>query len=97
MRVDGIDRIRLGSLEPRIITEEFMEGISALPKVCPHFHLSLQSGCDKTLKSMNRRYSSTEYAEKCELIRRFYPASGTDNRCDRRLPDGDRGSFRRFL
>ena len=72
--VDGIARIRLGSLEPRIITEEFMEGISALPKVCPHFHLSLQSGCDKTLKNMNRRYSAPEYAEKCELIRRFYPA-----------------------
>lgn len=72
--VDGIARIRLGSLEPRIITEEFMEGISALPKVCPHFHLSLQSGCDKTLKNMNRRYSTPEYAEKCELIRRFYPA-----------------------
>ena len=66
--------IRLGSLEPRIITEEFMEGISALPKVCPHFHLSLQSGCDRTLKNMNRRYSAPEYAEKCELIRRFYPA-----------------------
>ena len=72
--VDGIRRIRLGSLEPRIITEEFMEGISALPKVCPHFHLSLQSGCDKTLKDMNRRYSAAEYAEKCELIREFYPA-----------------------
>ena len=72
--VDGIARIRLGSLEPRIITEEFMEGISALPKVCPHFHLSLQSGCDRTLKNMNRRYSAPEYAEKCELIRRFYPA-----------------------
>ena len=72
--VEGISRIRLGSLEPRIITEEFMEGISALPKVCPHFHLSLQSGCNRTLKNMNRRYSAEEYAEKCALIRRFYPA-----------------------
>ena len=52
--VAGIRRIRLGSLEPRIITEEFMEGISSLPKVCPHFHLSLQSGCDRTLRNMNR-------------------------------------------
>ena len=72
--VEGIQRIRLGSLEPRIITEEFMEGISSLPKVCPHFHLSLQSGCDKTLRNMNRRYSAAEYAEKCELIRKFYPS-----------------------
>ena len=73
-RVEGISRIRLGSLEPRIITEEFLEGIVKTGKVCPHFHLSLQSGCNKTLKNMNRRYSAQEYAEKCELIRRFYPA-----------------------
>ena len=73
-RVEGISRIRLGSLEPRIITEEFMEGIVKTGKVCPHFHLSLQSGCNKTLKNMNRRYSAQEYAEKCELIRKFYPA-----------------------
>lgn len=72
--IHGIQRIRLGSLEPRIITEEFLEGISSLPKVCPHFHLSLQSGCNKTLKDMNRRYSAEEYAEKCELIRKYYPA-----------------------
>ena len=72
--IKGISRIRLGSLEPRIITEEFMEGISSLPKVCPHFHLSLQSGCDKTLADMNRRYRSAEYAEKCQLIRKYYPA-----------------------
>ena len=78
--IEGIKRIRLGSLEPRIITEEFMEGISALPKVCPHFHLSLQSGCNKTLRDMNRRYSAEEYAEKCELIRKYYqtPALTTD-------------------
>ena len=73
-RVEGIIRIRLGSLEPRIITEEFLEGIVKTGKVCPHFHLSLQSGCNKTLKNMNRRYSAQEYAEKCELIRKFYPA-----------------------
>lgn len=72
-RVKGISRIRLGSLEPRIITEEFLEGIVKTGKVCPHFHLSLQSGCNKTLKNMNRRYSAQEYAEKCELIRKFYP------------------------
>ncbi len=79
-KVDGIERIRLGSLEPRIITEEFLEGIVATGKVCPHFHLSLQSGCDKTLKNMNRRYSATEYAEKCALIRKYYqaPALTTD-------------------
>ena len=73
-RVEGISRIRLGSSEPRIITEEFLEGIVKTGKVCPHFHLSLQSGCNKTLKNMNRRYSAQEYAEKCELIRKFYPA-----------------------
>ena len=72
--IEGIRRIRLGSLEPRIITEEFMEGIAALPKVCPHFHLSLQSGCDRTLERMNRRYSAAEYREKCEMIRRYYPS-----------------------
>lgn len=73
-QISGIRRIRLGSLEPRIITEEFMEGISSLPKVCPHFHLSLQSGCNRTLKDMNRRYTAEEYAEKCALIRKYYPA-----------------------
>ena len=73
-RVEGISRIRLGSLEPRIITEEFLEGILKTGKVCTHFNLYLQSGCNKTLKNMNRRYSAQEYAEKCELIRKFYPA-----------------------
>lgn len=79
-QISGIRRIRLGSLEPRIITEEFMEGISSLPKVCPHFHLSLQSGCNRTLKDMNRRYTAEEYAEKCALIRKYYsaPALTTD-------------------
>ena len=79
-KVQGIQRIRLGSLEPRIITEEFARTISALPKMCPHFHLSLQSGCDATLERMNRRYTSTEYAEKCTLLRKYFdnPALTTD-------------------
>ena len=79
-RVEGISRIRLGSLEPRIITEEFAEGIAKLPKMCPHFHLSLQSGCDATLKRMNRRYDAAEYREKCELLRKYFenPALTTD-------------------
>lgn len=71
--IDGLQRIRLGSLEPRIVTEEFASIISGLPKVCPHFHLSLQSGCDATLKRMNRRYDAAEYYEKCELLRKYYP------------------------
>ena len=73
-KVEGIQRIRLGSLEPRIITEEFLEGIVATGKVCPHFHLSLQSGCNKTLENMNRRYTAEEYAQKCSLIWEYYPA-----------------------
>lgn len=73
-QVDGIERIRLGSLEPGIITEEFAAAISSLPKVCPHFHLSLQSGCTNTLKRMNRRYTAEEYREKCEILRKYYPA-----------------------
>ncbi len=78
--IDGIERIRLGSLEPGIITEEFAKTISALPKMCPHFHLSLQSGCDATLERMNRRYRSAEYAEKCTLLRKYFgnPALTTD-------------------
>lgn len=78
--VDGIYRIRLGSLEPNIITEEFVSELIKLPKVCPHFHLSLQSGCDATLKRMNRRYDTNSYARKCELLRRYYehPAITTD-------------------
>lgn len=79
-QVEGILRIRLGSLEPRIITREFAEGIAALPKMCPHFHLSLQSGCNATLKRMNRRYTAEEYYEKCELLREVFdhPALTTD-------------------
>lgn len=78
--VEGIRRIRLGSLEPRIITEEFAEKISALPKICQHFHLSLQSGCNETLKRMNRHYTAEEYYEKCLLLRRYFdhPALTTD-------------------
>ena len=78
--VEGIRRIRLGSLEPRIITEEFVRTISGLPKMCPHFHLSLQSGCTETLKRMNRRYTAEEYYEKCELLRKYFrnPALTTD-------------------
>ena len=78
--IPGIERIRLGSLEPRIITEEFAKTIAGLPKICPHFHLSLQSGCDATLKRMNRRYTTGEYYEKCELLRKYFdhPALTTD-------------------
>ena len=78
--IEGIRRIRLGALEPGIVTREFAEGIAALPKVCPHFHLSLQSGCDETLERMNRRYRSGEYRERCELLREVYgnPALTTD-------------------
>lgn len=78
--VDGILRIRLGSLEPRAITEKFVQEASMLPKLCPHFHLSLQSGCDATLKRMNRKYTSEEYYEKCRLLRKYFenPALTTD-------------------
>lgn len=72
-QVDGIKRIRLGSLEPRIITEEFALSLASMEKICPHFHLSLQSGCDATLKRMNRRYDTAEYLEKCHLLRRVFP------------------------
>lgn len=79
-QIEGISRIRLGSLEPRIITEEFAKTISGLKKICPHFHLSMQSGCDETLRRMNRRYTSEEYYEKCQLLRKYFehPALTTD-------------------
>ena len=79
-RVDGIERIRLGSLEPKIVTEEFASALSQMPKVCPHFHLSLQSGCDATLKRMNRRYTAEEYENGCRLLRKYFehPAITTD-------------------
>ena len=68
-----IKRIRLGSLEPRIITEDFMETIAGIESMCPHFHLSLQSGCDTVLKRMNRRYNTEEFYNGVELIRKYYP------------------------
>ena len=79
-QIDGLERIRLGSLEPRIITEEFAEKLASQSKFCPHFHLSLQSGCDATLKRMNRHYTAAEYREKCEILRTNFtmPAITTD-------------------
>lgn len=78
--VDGIRRIRLGSLEPTIVTEEFARTLAGLPKVCPHFHLSLQSGCDSVLKRMNRRYTCEEYRQGCRILRKYFehPAITTD-------------------
>lgn len=78
--IEGICRIRLGSLEPRIVTEEFAKELSSLSKICPHFHLSLQSGCDSTLKRMNRRYTAKEYLRVCEILRKAFknPAITTD-------------------
>ena len=78
--IEGIERIRLGSLEPRIMSEEFVSAIAALPKLCPHFHLSLQSGCNETLKRMNRKYTAEEYYEVCERLRKYFdnPALTTD-------------------
>ena len=78
--IPGIDRIRLGSLEPRIITEDFVKEIAGVKQFCPHFHLSLQSGSDTVLKRMNRKYSSHEYKDKVELIRKYFenPAFTTD-------------------
>ena len=72
-RVEGIVRIRLGSLEPRVITEEFLEGLKNIPSFCRHFHLSLQSGSDTVLARMNRHYTAKEYLEKVRLIRRYFP------------------------
>ena len=78
--VKGIERIRLGSLEPKIETEHFASELSKLDKICPHFHLSLQSGCDETLKRMNRKYTTKEYERGCELLRKYFvhPAITTD-------------------
>ncbi len=78
--IEGIERIRIGSLEPRIVTEETAARMAALPKLCPHFHLSLQSGCDATLRRMNRKYTSEEYAESVALLRKVFdhPAITTD-------------------
>lgn len=78
--IPGVERIRLGSLEPRLVTEEFASEIAGLPKLCPHFHLSLQSGCDATLERMNRKYNTEEYAHACDLLRQVFdhPAITTD-------------------
>lgn len=78
--VKGIERIRLGSLDPKIVTEHFASELSKLDKICPHFHLSLQSGCDATLKRMNRKYTTKEYERGCELLRKYFvhPAITTD-------------------
>ena len=79
-REGGDMRIRLGSLEPRTITEEFCARAARLPQLCPHFHLSMQSGCDATLKRMNRKYDTARFLESCELLRRYFddPAITTD-------------------
>ena len=78
--IEGIERVRIGSLEPRIIQESFIKSLSKIDKLCPHFHLSLQSGCDKTLKSMNRKYTADEFYEGVKLIRKYFasPAITTD-------------------
>lgn len=72
-QIEGIERVRLGSLEPGIVTEEFVKRLSACKKICPHFHLSMQSGCDETLKRMNRRYDTAQFAERCALLRKYFP------------------------
>ena len=79
-KVEGIKRIRLGSLEPKVVTEEFAKELSKLEKVCPHFHLSLQSGCDATLQRMNRKYTAEEYEQGCKILRKYFehPAITTD-------------------
>lgn len=79
-QVEGIKRIRLGSLEPRIMTEEFVKELSKIEKLCPHFHLSLQSGCDETLERMNRKYTTQDFRACCERLRRYFqePALTTD-------------------
>ena len=79
-KVDKLRRIRLGSLEPKVVTEEFASELSKLDKICPHFHLSLQSGCDATLQRMNRKYSAAEYKRGCEILRKYFvhPAITTD-------------------
>jgi len=75
-KIEGIERIRLGSLEPKLITEDFIKRYSSLNNVCDHFHLSLQSGCDSVLKRMNRKYTSIEYKNNVEIIRKYMPEAG---------------------
>ena len=72
-KIDGIERIRLGSLEPNIITEEFVNRLKKLTKMCDHFHLSLQSGCDETLKRMNRKYTAEAFEKEVNLLRKTFP------------------------
>ena len=72
--IEGLSRIRLGSLEPRIVTGEFTRRLSAIDKICPHFHLSLQSGCDATLQRMNRKYTAQQYDESCRILRKYFKA-----------------------
>lgn len=78
--LDGVRRVRLGSLEPGVMTEEFVQGIAALPEICPQFHLSLQSGCDATLARMKRKYNTAEFRDRVGLLRRWFhePAITTD-------------------
>ena len=78
--IEGIERIRISSLDPEVITPEFTQRLAKINKICPHFHLSMQSGCDKTLKAMNRHYTSEEFLEKCNLLRKYFdnPAFTTD-------------------
>lgn len=79
-KIDGIERIRLGSIDPEVVTEEFAARLGKVKKICPHFHLSLQSGCDSVLKAMNRHYTTEEYLEKCGMLREVFenPALTTD-------------------
>ena len=79
-QIGGIRRIRLGSLEPRLLTKDFVTKLSSIPQVCPHFHLSLQSGCDSTLQRMNRKYTTAQYRQNVALLRQYYdnPAVTTD-------------------
>jgi threonylcarbamoyladenosine tRNA methylthiotransferase MtaB len=79
-KIEGVERIRLGSLEPQIVTEEFASRVSKLDKLCPHFHLSLQSGCDTVLKRMNRKYTIEEYTKGVQILRKYFdnPALTTD-------------------
>ena len=88
--VEGIERIRLGSLEPRIITEEFAQTLASLPKICPHFHLSMQSGCDETLKRMNRRYTREQFMERAAEIREVIPDAAITTDIIAGFPGGNR-------
>ena len=78
--IEGVDRIRFGSLEPGIITEDFVQRLAAIKQICPHFHLSLQSGCEATLKRMNRHYTPEDYAARCGILEKYFdrPAFTTD-------------------